>query len=231
MNRLINVRYIDLDKVPSNYESQLADSLPNQDKSEILKHVKSNDRLQKICGKLILQKMLIDGGYTSDVLHQIKVDQFNRPYIDRLVDFNISHSDKLVVVALSRSTKIGIDVERIQEINLNDFTYSFTNEEIIKIKNNPDSIQSFYDLWTKKEAVIKANGKGLHLSMQDVVKFDKFYLCEGIYWKTLPLALHHKYACAIAYVGKSIIQSAELNLTFYNHQFVMEAIQVSQIVA
>ncbi|WP_018753428.1 4'-phosphopantetheinyl transferase family protein [Paenibacillus sanguinis] len=80
--------------------------------------------------------------------------------------FNLSHTDGMVVCAVSASGEMGIDVEK----TLNDYfdlmKYVYVPEEIDWVNAKCDvstKLYAFYQLWTRKEAVMKAVGKGFSL--------------------------------------------------------------------
>ncbi|PCI79335.1 MAG: phosphopantetheinyl transferase [SAR86 cluster bacterium] len=84
--------------------------------------------------------------------------------------FNLSHSAEKVVLAVSRFKDIGIDVEcarRPRRIAAVAQRY-FSDKETAQLLSLPaDQQQSrFYDLWTLKEAYIKACGMGLAIPLQ-----------------------------------------------------------------
>ncbi len=80
-------------------------------------------------------------------------------------EFSISHSNDLVVVALSKN-KVGVDMELMKE-----------NRDIEVIKNKyfleKEKEENFYKVWTEKESAFKfLNKKGLHLKDIDVSKYN-----------------------------------------------------------
>jgi 4'-phosphopantetheinyl transferase len=82
--------------------------------------------------------------------------------------FNLSHTDGLVVLAIARQP-VGVDVEwldrRGRTIELADRYFAPT--EITALRALPETAQRdrFFDLWTLKEAYIKARGLGLALPL------------------------------------------------------------------
>jgi len=84
--------------------------------------------------------------------------------------FNLSHSAEKVVLAVSRFEGIGVDVEcarkprRVAAIAQR----YFSNAEAAQLLSLPEDQQQsrFYDLWTLKEAYIKACGMGLAIPLQ-----------------------------------------------------------------
>src|SRR5436190_2195168 len=85
------------------------------------------------------------------------------------VQFNMSHSGQIVVVAVTRGRHIGVDVEMMRP--LKDYasiaTLNFTQEERAWIESVPSEYQqnAFFKSWARKEAVIKALGKGLSMPL------------------------------------------------------------------
>jgi 4'-phosphopantetheinyl transferase len=81
------------------------------------------------------------------------------------VEFNLSHSDDLALVAASFGRRLGIDLERIdasrsgQEIA----ERFFSPREIAALRALPRELQTdaFFACWTRKEAYLKARGDGL----------------------------------------------------------------------
>ncbi|PIE43319.1 MAG: 4-phosphopantetheinyl transferase [Gammaproteobacteria bacterium] len=106
---------------------------------------------------------------------QFKKNPYGRPEIANPVSlplyFNLSHSDKMVVMAVAAEQSIGVDVETIQRRNTgNELKLAdrfFSPEEARQLSALPKSGQKnrFFQLWTLKEAYIKACGKGLSIPL------------------------------------------------------------------
>ena len=83
--------------------------------------------------------------------------------------FNLSHSGEVALVAISRHLELGVDVEQIRA----DFasgeiaTRFFSPEECAKLETLPahESVDAFFNCWTRKEAYIKARGEGLFIPL------------------------------------------------------------------
>ena len=91
--------------------------------------------------------------------------------------FNLSHSAGLGVYALSVNCEVGIDVERIrQDLDIDAIGRQFfSSREIEAISALPQSerLHAFFNCWTRKEAYLKATGKGL------AVPLDQFDVSVG----------------------------------------------------
>ncbi|WP_158795401.1 4'-phosphopantetheinyl transferase superfamily protein [Pedobacter sp. L105] len=78
------------------------------------------------------------------------------------IEFNLSHAGNYVVIAVSQ-LPVGVDIEFIKK----DFKFMdlmemcFSEEESSFILSNEDQLSSFFLLWTRKEAILKATGEGL----------------------------------------------------------------------
>ena len=81
------------------------------------------------------------------------------------VHFNVSHSEELALYAFSAETEVGIDVERIREdlATAEIAERFFSPEEVRALGVLPPHLrtEAFFNCWTRKEAYIKALGKGV----------------------------------------------------------------------
>ncbi len=87
------------------------------------------------------------------------------------INFSISHSHNSVVQAFAKTGKIGIDVEHINSTRRHlqiAQRYFHPNEyRYLKAKPPADMIVAFYNLWTAKEAICKAQGGRLWYYLAD----------------------------------------------------------------
>jgi len=81
------------------------------------------------------------------------------------LQFNMAHSDALALVAVARGTPVGIDVEWIRPLeDAGDLVERFFSaRENSEFKSLPDEQKpfAFFNLWTRKEAWLKATGEGI----------------------------------------------------------------------
>lgn len=84
------------------------------------------------------------------------------------LSFNVSHTDGLVVLAVTRGHRVGIDVENVTRTVLEAVPERhFAPDEVRDLRSRPAAEQArvFFDYWTLKEAYIKARGMGLALPL------------------------------------------------------------------
>lgn len=167
---------------------------------DTLKFKRSVDRKNTLCGKLLLRKALVDFAADAELLATIKYNSFRRPFIEKgpFADFNISHSDELVVCILSDTHRVGIDVEKIRNIAIEDFQAQFTARERALLKSADHPLQMFYDLWTKKEAVVKADGRGLTLPLPHIDVSGRIVSVDDLNWSIRKVDIENAYSVHLA---------------------------------
>ncbi len=97
-------------------------------------------------------------------------DSFGKPKCDSDLFFNISHSGDQLLLGFSKS-EIGVDIEwnnpavDIERVGKR----HFSEIEFQKIMSctEPERIEAFFEIWTKKESLIKGIGKGLSIPLQE----------------------------------------------------------------
>jgi len=86
------------------------------------------------------------------------------------VQFNVSHSRGLALLAFALGRNLGIDVEFIRpEFPADEIAQRyFSPKEVMELRTLPPSLhaEGFYLCWTRKEAYIKATGEGLHVPLE-----------------------------------------------------------------
>ncbi len=86
--------------------------------------------------------------------------------------FNVAHSKDLILIAVTRACPVGVDVEHLHPVN--DFkdiaARFFTSGETTKLISAPADQQmvAFFNLWTRKEAYLKATGDGISGGLKEV---------------------------------------------------------------
>ena len=79
--------------------------------------------------------------------------------------FNLTHSEDLMLLAVTRAANVGVDVERIRPMNdATDLVERFfSTRESAAFRKVPAARQpeAFFNLWTRKEAWLKATGEGI----------------------------------------------------------------------
>lgn len=130
-------------------------------------------RHQFLVARALVRTTLSRYGDLPPAAWQFVNNAYGRPDIDpthELGDlrFNLSHTDGLVAVAVGRG-EIGVDVEDTWRRSHTDqiAEHFFAPGEVAGLRGLPQARQHgrFFELWTLKEAYIKARGMGLAISL------------------------------------------------------------------
>jgi 4'-phosphopantetheinyl transferase len=83
------------------------------------------------------------------------------------IHFNLSHSREIALLALSIDTELGIDIEDLAPIEPEVAESHFSPTELAALSSLEGEawLQGFYRCWTRKEAILKAEGVGLSLPL------------------------------------------------------------------
>jgi 4'-phosphopantetheinyl transferase len=85
------------------------------------------------------------------------------------LNFNLSHSESLGVIALTRAGSLGVDVERVRSLEdveeLVRRFFSARESAAFRELADGNRAEAFFNLWTRKEAWLKATGEGIAHSL------------------------------------------------------------------
>jgi 4'-phosphopantetheinyl transferase len=90
-----------------------------------------------------------------------------KPKIDGL-EVSVSHSGNWVALAVTDTAPVGVDVEEVRDAEVDDLAgIAFSPAELAVFKKVPqtDRKGAFFTYWSRKEAVVKATGKGMSVPM------------------------------------------------------------------
>jgi 4'-phosphopantetheinyl transferase len=136
------------------------------------------DRERHVIGRGVLRVVLgriLDTGPDSLSFHY---NDFGKPHLPDAqnglcLQFNVSHSGDLILIALAANRQIGVDVERVRD-GLEPEAIArrfFSSREQADLAALPPSQRrnAFFRCWCRKEAFVKARGEGLSLPLS---RFD-----------------------------------------------------------
>jgi len=198
---MLKIYYTLFDKAlfDSSFTQQLA-LLPKPMGEKAMRFRRWQDAYASLLGKLLLKKVIDHFGADLS-LDQLQYSVYQRPYFpEATFDFNISHSGGCVVCAAGKNVRVGIDVEEIAPINIFDFRTQFHDDEWRHISESAVSLEVFYEYWTGKEALIKADGRGLNLHLNTINlrrQSDRVRINESE-WSLKKIAIKDAYKCTVA---------------------------------
>jgi 4'-phosphopantetheinyl transferase len=129
------------------------------------------DSLRFLVSRGALRTIL--GRYLDIPAERLKIKQpaGGKPVIEcGQLEFNLSHSHNLTVIAVSQNLSVGVDIEHTaRSFDLRPFLRMLAPGESASLMNVPEwaRLSAFYALWTRKEAWLKATGTGLGMPLKD----------------------------------------------------------------
>ena len=189
------------------------------------------DKHRFISGRGMLRKILsFYLGVEPDEV-PFQYSQYGKPYLSPEkvssefsipafeIAFNLSHSNSIALLGVTKSRRVGIDVEYAKHLpDADEIARRFFSPQenlIFQELTQKQKQTAFYHIWTRKEAFIKAIGEGLSYPLD---QFDVSFLPEeqpcikqisgdsnmGNRWSVKTLTPHPGYIGAIVVEGNSL---------------------------
>ncbi|RQO29874.1 hypothetical protein DBR32_14955 [Taibaiella sp. KBW10] len=181
------------------YLEQALTGFPEQMRKEINRY-SGADRHLRIATKIVTQRIVTDFAYTGSVLSDIQRDRYNRPFLPNTdIRFTSAHSHYMAVVAASTAYQgLGVDVEFRKAIDLPLLEDCLHPGEITFLREQEHATNAFYEIWTRKEAVLKASGLGISKELNQVDAHKEIVFIEEQAFFTQNLLLKTDYALSVA---------------------------------
>lgn len=141
----IQIKIIDIEFVKNNLNLIL--STASQDRLEKASKLNDKEYYRSLGAAYLLREHLGDKA--------MGFNQNGKPYCLDGPYFNISHSGKYIVLAISEHRDVGIDVERIDKRKIKTIQYILKNEE-----KSVDLLELF-QIWSAKESLLKCSGSNI----------------------------------------------------------------------
>lgn len=89
-----------------------------------------------------------------------------KPYLKNFknICFSRSYDENILFLGIEDAELIGVDCEKIKNVDYNLMKYFFTTNERIFVENSENKDFAFTLIWTRKECYIKYLGRGLEFS-------------------------------------------------------------------
>ncbi|HIJ60338.1 MAG TPA: 4'-phosphopantetheinyl transferase superfamily protein [Nitrospirae bacterium] len=194
---LLFYTHVNLDLPNDIFDTFLSILLPAT-KQNILAFKQRKDRWLILAGRLLLSKAFEIQGLSLN-LDDIARNKLGRPYLPHQeIDFNISHSGNYSLCVLSKQGKVGIDIEKIRNVNIDAFRKYMTDDQWIDIIESDDKLKRFFYYWTLKESVLKAEGSGISGGLLSVENSPDGVYRKGKRWFTKEVLIDSDYICHVA---------------------------------
>jgi len=127
------------------------------------KYINTHSLVRKELAKIIKES-------PSNII--IQKTKYGKPFIpkNKNLFFNYSHSESFLMLGVSLSGEVGVDIEAQTEdlslLQLAETQFLKSEAAFIKSQCTQESLSRFFKFWTAKEAFIKGDGRGLSLGLK-----------------------------------------------------------------
>lgn len=142
--------------------------LPPSQQARVQRYVRWQDQHTCLFSRLLVQYALRTIGETRDLLATWQLDAQGRPYVNAALDFNIAHSETCAMCALTQQGRVGLDIEYQRPLEWQGFQRIMSSAQWDSLHASTDALSLFYQWWTLKESVAKADGRGLSLGLAQI---------------------------------------------------------------
>lgn len=165
--------------------------------NKISNYTSNEKKQQRLEGLALLTDALHKNNRDKNDISLLYYNDYGKPFISTDIDFSISYSSTAAILGFVKKGIIGVDIEQIRPIDCNQFKDYFTRNEWDFLTQNRYNNVHFFRLWTRKEAVAKAIGKGAFLDFNLIDVLQNTILIEGQNLK-LTTELEEGYCYSIA---------------------------------
>ncbi|HKG01307.1 MAG TPA: 4'-phosphopantetheinyl transferase superfamily protein, partial [Xanthobacteraceae bacterium] len=159
---------------PSEYIHALTELVSPEERQKADRFHFQIDRERHVIGRALVRILLghlLDRRPDSLHFHH---NDFGKPGLlgganERRLQFNVSHSGDLILIALAANRAIGVDVEHVRgDLEVDGIAarfFSAREQADLAMLDEGPRRDAFFRCWTRKEAFIKARGEGLSLPL------------------------------------------------------------------
>ena len=143
------VRLVVLDvEIAFRHKKVLLESVNEKQKEKALRYKNEIDQIRSLSSSYLMNSLSKEAILFNDT---------GKPFFEKGPFFNISHSGKYIVMAVSNK-EIGVDIEEDVKKDMSMLVSIFNEAEAKMLKEHSD----FYYLWCAKESLIKCMGSSIN---------------------------------------------------------------------
>jgi 4'-phosphopantetheinyl transferase len=151
-------------------DRKFLERLSRDEMEKAQRYIRQSDRDRYIFSHGLLRSLL--GAYVGCAPQQLvfETEQDGKPFLaasnsSDSIRFNMSHSENMVLIGVTRGIEVGIDVEHIRRIpdarQIVNSIFSVDERKFLNSVPPGEFEEGFFAYWTSKEAFLKGIGKGL----------------------------------------------------------------------
>lgn len=198
--------------------AQAVHLLPAAEQVRAGRYFQAADRWRFVVSRLALRGLLGRCLGCAPSAVQLGAGPTHKPYLlnDPTLHFNLAHTREWVLLALAPAG-LGIDVEAVDPHfayhEVLEVTCGAAEQAALAASSQPREL--FYQLWTRKEAFVKATGQGLDHQLPALPVLDGWHRVAGppeAIWQLCSFVPALGYQAALAYPGLA----TDWQLAFYD---------------
>lgn len=159
-------------------DEALLAGLSEDERRRCLRYLRPVNQLQFALTRLALRRLLAqETGLASDTL-MFELGAHGKPVLawPGAPVFNVSHSGAYALIAIARGGQVGVDIETVQPMrDVPALAEQTLLPGELELCGHGRDVEAFFQLWTIKEAVLKAWGVGIaqHLSAFEALELTR----------------------------------------------------------
>jgi len=206
---------------PDAVVSRLRSSLSDDERERAARFVFEPDRRHFTVAHGILRAILARYLRVNPATLVFETERAGKPHLAparprRFLQFNLSHSRDLALVAVTGGCEIGVDLEWLNDVvdvhQVAAVVFSPLEIAVLNRLAMPETREAFFNGWTRKEAIVKALGAGLGYPVQRltvsiappepvrIIRADSATM-DGSRWTVEALTPAPGFAAALAHRG------------------------------
>jgi 4'-phosphopantetheinyl transferase len=167
------LRWISLDAEAARL-SAYASLLDTEERTRAGRYAFEQDRRRFTITRAVLRITLADALGIAPAALRFGSTPYHKPFVawpreGRGLHFNVSHAGDFALIATAQRHSIGVDVERVRDdvdcAQMAERIFSTRERAALAEVAQTARPRAFFDLWTRKEAYVKARGLGLSLPL------------------------------------------------------------------
>jgi 4'-phosphopantetheinyl transferase len=169
---------------------ELLARLTADEQARCLRYRRQADRIRYAGTRAVLKDLLAEHLQIAPAEIELEIDACGKPRLalDGAPHFNLSHAGDFALIAISDRHPVGVDIEASNaSIDTAAIAAALTPDELQCCSGGADT-QTFFRIWSGKEAVLKALGVGIaaHLRSTSLIPLD-----SGRYSVTMHIPAPH----------------------------------------
>ncbi|MEZ4720730.1 MAG: 4'-phosphopantetheinyl transferase superfamily protein [Flavobacteriales bacterium] len=171
---------------------RMMDTIPLELQEKVLEEEGWENQHGSLARKLMLWHGMNDfGANMNDLFESLQYTKTGKPFIIDSPNFSLANDGAVAVCAISETSVMGVDVARLKPINLNDYQEDFTYLEWREIYSHMIPLRRFYEFWTIKESVIKADGESNKPDLKEIYIQPDVAFSNGKNWYVYPVEIDY----------------------------------------